>query len=402
MPGMLKVKVARPGFDTRTASAKDLSFSSDYKLNKLAKAIRLTSSTPTAHGLPYAPKVLAMREIASNKFAWLGMCEIDSTNVTATLNEHATAYHEYGQSASADDLAVWAYIFADPLLSGSYTKNMKGRPQVIAGVGQADSDRKIHSGYDTFKVAKTGRLTLEAPLFDPGSGGGVDTRSVTYNHNLGYVPMFAPFVEYEIDKWAYLSWNGQYNSEMWSSGRTFYTAQEVMNEDTYKWYECKLTHTSSSTNKPETGASWETYWEPLIDPSMYWVSGRAYAVGDVVVDPDYMSYFQCIKAHTSSSTTKPYDGASWATYWTDNYQDPAQYTTYVNEMEDIKYVYGGYEGFNTSFIKYYATDTQLVLELTRTCYPSDEWMPYTPCEAETVYVDYTIFTNRADREFSLL
>ena len=67
--------------------------------------------------------------------------------------------------------------------------------------------------------------------------------------------MFAPFVDYEIEREAYLSWNGQYNSELWVSGKTFYTGQDAMNEDTSVWYTCKLTHTSADDNKPATGVN---------------------------------------------------------------------------------------------------------------------------------------------------
>ena len=155
------------------------------------------------------------------------------------------------------------------------------------------------------------------------------------------------FVNYEMEREAYLSWNSQYNSETWSSGKVFYTGQDVVNPDTSVWYTCKLTHTANSTNKPETGVNWATYW-------------NAY------VEPDY-------------------------------------YDTYVNKLEDLKFIYGGVEAFNLSYIKYYSTSTQLVLELTQYCYPDDQpYYEYTPCPADKVYVDYTIFYNPAGEEFNLL
>ena len=220
---------------------------------------------------------------------------------------------------------------------------MTGKPVLIVGadVNKNDYEQRIHSNYDTFKVHSTGRLTINAPEYDPGTSGGVKTTTATVNHGLGYAPMFAPFVNYEMEREAYLSWNSQYNSETWSSGKVFYTGQDVVNPDTSAWYTCKLTHTANSTNKPETGANWTTYW-------------------NVYVEPDY-------------------------------------YDTYVNKLEDQKFLYGGVEAFNLSYIKYYSTSTQLVLELTQDCAPDQSPMP-----AEKVYVDYTIFYNPAGEEFNLL
>ena len=334
MFGVPKITVARPGYDIKGIAPKDLSFSSEYNLNKIARAIRITDNTATAHGLPYTPKIRVMREVTSNKFGWGGVATVDGTNVTPTK--------------ATGDSATWVYVFVDPLVSGTYKKNMTNKPRLLVGEDTGtDSGYKIHSGYDTFKVAKTGRLTINAPEYDPGASGGTKTTQATVDHGLGYVPMFAPFVDYEIEREAYLSWNGQYNSELWVSGKTFYTGQDVVNPDTSVWYTCKLTHTANSTNKPETGANWTTYW-------------------NVCVEPDY-------------------------------------YDTYVNKLEDLKFIYGGVEAFNLSYIRYYSTSTQLVLELTQDCYPDEPpGYEYTPCPAEKVTVDYTIFYNQANAEFNLL
>ena len=334
MPGTPKIIVTRPGYDALTTMGKDLAFSSDYNLGKMARAIRVTNNTATAHGVPYTPRIMAMREVTSDKFGWGGVATVDGTNVTPTK--------------ASGDQATWVYTFIDPLVAGTYQKDMTGKPKILVGEDTGtDSGYKIHSGYDTFKVAKTGTLTIDAPIYDPGVGGGTKTTQATVDHNLGYIPMFAPFVEYEIEREAYLSWNGQYNSALWTSGVTYYTGQDVLNEDTSVWYTCKLTHTAAAANKPVTGASWATYW-------------------DVYVDPDF-------------------------------------YDTYVNKLEDLKFIYGGVEAFNLSYIRYYATSTQLVLELSQYCYPDDPpAYDYTPCPAEKVTVDYTIFYNQANAEFNLL
>lgn len=348
MSGVPKLIVARPNYDIRTASAKNLAFSSDYNLSKIVRSKKSTTETAFAHGLPYTPRVVAMREVTSGKFAWGGLFTVDGTNISPRIHSHHKTYG-VGTTKLEDDTAVWIYIFIDPLVAGDYKKNMVGKPVLKVGSNVNDSDykQKIHSRYDTFKVAKTGTLTINAPEYDPGVSGGVKTTQATVDHNLGYVPMFAPFVPYETEREGYLSWNSQYNSDCWTEGITYYTGQEVENMDTGVWYVCKLTHTASSSNKPETGASWQTYW-------------------DIAPEPDF-------------------------------------YNTYVNALEDQKFIYGGVEAFNLSYIKLYSTSTQLVLELTQDCYPdSPPGYEYTPCPAEKVTVDYTVFYNRANLEFNLL
>lgn len=347
MLGVPRVIVARPGYNALTTIGKDLSFSSDYNLGKIARAKRFTSASAAAHGLPYTPRVMSMREVTTGKFGWGGIYSVDATNITPVINTHYSSYG-YGTTTPENDTATWAYIFIDPLVAGTYKKDMSGKPSFIVGadVSKNDYEQKIHSAYDTFKVKSTGRLTINAGIYDPGAGGGVRTLTATVNHGLDYAPMFAPFVPYETEREAYLSWNGQYNSETWTDGVTFYTGQDAINPDTNVWYTCKLTHTASSSNKPTTGANWATYWS-------------------VYTDPDF-------------------------------------YDTYVNQLEDQKFIYGGVEVPNFSYIKYYSNSTQLVLELTQDCMPSQEWQEYTPMPAETVYVDYTIFYNPAGEEYSLL
>lgn len=346
MPGP-KVRVAKDNVNVITGPLVNMAFDSDYNLNKVARAMRFTSASAAAHGLPYTPKVMSMREVTTGKFGWGGVYSVDGTNFTPVISTHYSSYG-YGTTTPENDTAIWAYIFVDPLVEGTFKKNIKGRPVIIVGSGldKNDYEQKIHSTYDTFKVHSTGTLTINAGAYDPGEGGGVRTLTATVNHGLGYAPMFAPFVPYETEREAYLSWNGQYNNDTWVDGTTFYTGQDVTNPDTMVMYTCKLTHTAATSNKPATGANWATYWS-------------------VYTDPDF-------------------------------------YNTYVNKLEDQKFIYGGVEVPNFSYIKYYSNSTQLVLELTQDVMPSQEWQEYTPMPAETVYVDYTIFYNPAGEEFNLL
>jgi len=351
MPG--KLIGAKTGHNALTTEPKNLAFSSDFELNKIAKIKRFTSQGSVNHGFNYAPKFMSMREITASplKMGWGNMCEVDDEKIHSYIGTHTTNF-SYDNYQSASDSATWAIIFVDNLTEGNFKKEIHGGV-ILVGNGDSDYDYKIHSKYDTFKVMTTGRLTVNASQYDNGSGGGVKTTTATYNHNLGYVPIFAPFVDYEINKDEYLSWNGQYNSNSWISGYTYHIGEEVYEDDSGKWYKCKKTHVASASNKPESGAEWTIYWDYYVEPDMY--------------------------------------------------------NTYFNNLEDMKLIYGGVELYNYSTFLYYATETQLVLSLVQTQAP-DMWTEdhqyliyeHQPCPAETVYVDYTIFYNKANEEVNFL
>ena len=406
MPG--KLIGAKTGHNALTTEPKNLAFSSDFELNKIAKIKRFTSQGSTNHGFNYAPKFMSMREISSSplKMGWGNMCEVDDEKIYSYIGTHTTDF-SYDNYQSESDSATWAIIFVDNLTEGNFKKEIHGGV-ILVGNGDSDYDYKIHSKYDTFKVMTTGRLTVNASQYDNGSAGGVRITSATYNHNLGYVPIFAPFVNYKINKDEYLSWNGQYNTQnYWTSGYLYHIGEEAYDEDAGKLYRCKKTHIASASNKPESGAEWTTYWDYSIDRNEIWQSGKYYNVGDTVAT-EWYGWFRCIVAHTSNSTNEPPMGDYWDTYWEYSY-NPHDYNTYLNNLEDMKLVYGGVELYNYSTFLYYATETQLVLSLVQTQAP-DMWTDdhqyliyeHEPCPAETVYVDYTIFYNKINEEFDLI
>jgi len=352
MPGP-RVRVAKDGVNVITGSLVDMAFDSDYNLNKIARTIKSASNGSTAHGLTYIPKILNMREAESGRFAWMANTTVGATNINATKGTH---YTSHDPDTLATDTANWTHVLVDNLSTGTYKKDMKRTPAILVGADTGtDYGYKLHSGYDTFKVAKTGTLTINASAYDPGSGGGVSVSSATYTHNLGYAPMFAPFVPYETDLWFYYMANAAFdtsivNGGVWLTATEYKTGEDVLSEDFLTWYNCKQTHTSSAATKPGSGASWTTYWE----------------------------------------------------LW----QDPDFTETYVNDLEDIKlnlWVFGDEGDHNYYYIKYYSTSTQLVLEVTRVVSPSiPDFYEYTPEPASTWSVDYTIFYNPAGEEFNLL
>lgn len=346
MPGV-SIKAARNEYDLMTASLVNQSFNSNYSLDKIAKVKGVSSDTDVAHNLGYVPRVLTMREIQSSpqKMAW-GSSKVDDTNINLVLARHTTTYNPY---ASAFDSKVYGIVMVEDLEnSGTFFKKDMGRRPVIKASEwniSEDANCEIHSGYDTFKVLTTGRLTIDAPVYAPTGGTAVETRTATYTHNLGYCPMYAPFIDYEIVKEDYYQWNGQF------------------------------------------------------DNVGVWATSTDYVIGQTVFYPTITdSVYRCLQSHTSSNSNKPTVGTS---YWEVDSVDMND--TYLNELEDIKYSFGGAEYYNYSAIKLYVTTTQIVLELTR--YNQGSIPPiYTQTSqpAETVYVDYTLFYNPADEEFDYI
>ena len=106
-------------------------------------------------------------------------------------------------------------------------------------------------------------------------------------------------------------------------------------------YECILNHTSDNSTKPITGASWQTYWRRL-NPydTATWVTGKIYTEGDIVVGTDSKDY-RCIKYHLSANSNKPKTGADYDTYW----QTPAVTTRGVAWTDAKAYVNGPYDDY---------------------------------------------------------
>ena len=396
MPGP-KVRAAKKGVSAITGDLVDMAFDSDYNLNKVARCVSGAGDSPetVAHGFSYTPKAISLLEFSSGKFGHVSGISMDDTNVYP--GGFGVGYDEY------------AHIFVDQLTSGIYKKDMTGKPAILIGDGtEGDHNYKLHSGYDTFKVAKTGTLSISAPVYAPGTSGGTQTLTATYSHGLGYVPLFGPFVEWELIWGAYKVANSSFYYRLdWTTSTQYYTGDLV--DSGASSYKCILSHTSASITEPGVGANWATYWE-VVTPEDPWVTGTSYAIGDAVYGTDG-NYYRCTAAHTSGSTTRPVTGASYSSYWVAIWHGYYGSTVYVNALEDNKFSgIGGWEPGNDAIVRFYATSTQLVLELERTCSPQEE-IPtdppiivsyYEPYHTMEVTVDYTIFYNRIDEEFNLL
>ncbi|MDD5505389.1 MAG: DUF2341 domain-containing protein, partial [Candidatus Omnitrophica bacterium] len=89
-------------------------------------------------------------------------------------------------------------------------------------------------------------------------------------------------------------------------------------------YICKKRHTSTTLDKPVTGANWQKYWElnGSTADCLAWIESKEYAPGlenvkpSVVVGTDGYDY-RCILNHVASSSNRPITGttATWQSCW---------------------------------------------------------------------------------------
>lgn len=352
----LKIEVAREGYDIRESDPKDLPFSSDYFLPKIFKVQRSTSTTSSAHGLTFIPRTMFFREITSSPkkvghvAAGLQSATVPSIGSTNINFQKMTNYSNFETTpyTTATDSASIAMCMVDPLGTPSAEPDAIETDYPIIRAGgtnyEPDYQRKIHSYYDTLKVFNSDTLTLSVASWTPSAGDEYNVTTATYSHNLGYIPLFAPFVPYQMSLPVY-----------------------------YQWY-----------------WAWHKRFE--------WATATEYVIDDYVTDAFGTPTYKCIKHHTSSASTRPGVGASWATYWVSFTSASIPTTFSVNGLEDIKYTYGGASVFDDEVLEVYVTTTQLVVKLRR-IYGG---FGYNNFPARTINMNYTVFYNQLDQDFNLL
>lgn len=106
----------------------------------------------------------------------------------------------------------------------------------------------------------------------------------------------------------YAKWNIGYTQ--WVTSTSYAVGTGVFDSvASYKMYVCKLAHTSGSTTRPESGASWTTYWTVVY-----------FNVGDRTVNSNNILY-TCKVAHypiflSNSNQGQPgITSGTWTTYW---------------------------------------------------------------------------------------
>lgn len=170
---MYGIKISRAGFNVKTASDVNLVYSSEFKTPKIIRVAEFPNGS-TAHGLGYTPAFVTYANFAGLDYNT--SVTVDDTNVTC-----------YGTQT--------VILFSDAL-SGESTSGVSGRGVVVSPDGNLKTSAvSVYSGFDTFKIAKTGTLTLNVSQEDLGTDSFPESEHTdSLVHGLGYKPMYFPFV----------------------------------------------------------------------------------------------------------------------------------------------------------------------------------------------------------------
>lgn len=98
----------------------------------------------------------------------------------------------------------------------------------------------------------------------------------------------------------------------WNAGINFTVGRYVLNQigDNFRYFRCKLAHTSAASTQPGVGSSWSTYWTEYSTIPTHNTASFAYKAGDQVrVGSDL---YIAKSDHTSSTSNEPLDaGSPW-------------------------------------------------------------------------------------------
>ena len=226
-----EVKIAKPEGKALESDSKDLALDSNLSIPKIFKSIRKTTNSTIVHGFNYPIKYLAMREITvtPKKYAYAlpeysgftiqayPNIGVDDTNLYLEPFPAFTSGTPYPASIPAD-AGVWGLMMVGPLKTPITDMPPLEHIGPVIKIGdntETDPDYKLrlHTGYDSLKVAKTGTLTLNLPAWnapvaqvktDPSTGldyteAAEKTDTTNEVHGLDYVPYYQPFVPYRSD-----------------------------------------------------------------------------------------------------------------------------------------------------------------------------------------------------------
>jgi len=456
----VELKVAREGYDVTTAADKDFALDSDRFLPKIYKVKRVDPGADPAdevtidHDLTYPPRGITYVEVDDSPLIVAYQTQginADDNNVYVTPG--VSLDYSTSPYSATNNTGSYVLLMLDPLGTPGIEPTPLSGDQPIVRVGGEDGDpdykRKIHSYYDSLKVFLSGTMTIEAPAIDFGDDDN-HWYTATVDHNLGYIPMFSPFVNYSIELNAHYQWSGQwYGRGAWSTGREFGPGMFVTNGGDS--YEGTHFNTSAAINEPGVGADWEDYWELYSSTIPEWATGTIYDIGDriynnhadwatgtayTIVDYVYNNgqNYTCILNHTAGAANEPGVGGSWTTYWVG--VDRPDYYCYVahtsgaitepevgvdwedkwwrytddgipdeiivNDLEQPRIVFGGVFAFLAQAIYFYATTTQIVMKYLRRGYEWPGGGIDAKFEKRIIKAHYTIFYNRIDEDMNIL
>jgi len=225
-------KIARSGYDARTADDVDLSFSSEWKTPKIFAQVGTTEDSLSWEiPLPYTPSFLGFRGLNStvpvaspgsfggdtgitDEFAVgdfthsLPSTMIDVVQDGVTIlgdNLSIKPYSGYWISPEAyewQDESGHAMLFLNPI-SGTPAETYSTEKEGVFLLGDGERDVKtafpyynsVDSRFDTFKIKQTGSLVLSLPSETLSAEADPSTHEVTLEHGLGYPPVYLPEVQ---------------------------------------------------------------------------------------------------------------------------------------------------------------------------------------------------------------
>ncbi len=192
MSKKLILKVARSGYDIGEADNKDLAFSSENETPK----IFLQTRVGWTNTIGFVPSLLTFRKLNSTDYTH------DLQNISSDTDPFQGAYLDENGNLSitkrTGDSDMYSILFFN-VLDGTPPSTFEGGAGVKLliskekhSVTSSPANLAIDSRFDTFKIYKTGTLSITAPSETITAGSSDKIHTATFNHNLGYPPVYLP------------------------------------------------------------------------------------------------------------------------------------------------------------------------------------------------------------------
>lgn len=195
MLGMSKkpiLEIARPGYSLNGIDSKDISFSSKWETPK----IFMQTSSSWTNTLGYVPSLLTFRKLNSTDYTY------DLQSSTEDTDPYQGAYLDSSgnlqitkRTGDTDMYTILFFNTLDGTPPNTLTDTRRAKLLIAkegVGVTAYPTQLAIDSRFDTFKIYKSGTLSVTAPAETITAGSSDRVYTSTFNHNLGYPPVYLP------------------------------------------------------------------------------------------------------------------------------------------------------------------------------------------------------------------
>lgn len=220
------LKIVRPGYNVRNAEGKDFSLNTDYFVPKIYMQKTLTSDIELTNKLGYPHGAWGFRRLTASSYYqknneavsyfdpsnyYAGSIysnlftggEYTYFNPSSTENGYVTG----GVIVDTDnvkvdvldgDASLSIVLFMESLTSASSVIQLPTRPYLAIGVDGKNlreisvSEQRMNTKLDTFKIFRTGTLTLSLPAETLAYKSDSVVHVATVEHGLDYPPMYFP------------------------------------------------------------------------------------------------------------------------------------------------------------------------------------------------------------------